>query len=207
MRIHKAIIGILVLIFFLLTPSVTLADYFYGGPQAANQILVEKFVKDPGTGNFVNNLGPTDNKFSADQEIVFNLKVKNTGDQNLSNVSVRDIFPQFSDWVSGPDGASWDGGTKTLTFNVGNLTIGETKDFQVKGKITTRENLPSDKSLVCVSNFASVQADNVSDTATSGFCIQNARELPATGPSTLPIIGIGLIGVLGIYLIRKNSAV
>ncbi|MDO8657796.1 MAG: hypothetical protein Q7K55_03585, partial [Candidatus Levybacteria bacterium] len=70
----------------------------YGGgvscPQVGN-IVINKTVKNPKTNDFVNNLDVNDQKFSPDETVRFRITVTNNGDANMSNINVKDIFPEF----------------------------------------------------------------------------------------------------------------
>src|SRR3989344_4286188 len=107
------------------TPTVECQPIYGGGqvcPQAGN-IIVNKTVKNPGTGNFVDNLSINDPKFSGSQIVNFRITITNTGNGVMSNININDIFPQFVNFVSGP--GSFNNSTKTLSFTVNSLNVNE----------------------------------------------------------------------------------
>ncbi|MDO8658867.1 MAG: hypothetical protein Q7K55_09070, partial [Candidatus Levybacteria bacterium] len=102
----NVLIGSFILGFYLLFANTTLAagtaaaecQPIYGGgvscPQVGN-IVINKTVKNPKTNDFVNNLDVNDQKFSPDETVRFRITVTNNGDANMSNINVKDIFPEF----------------------------------------------------------------------------------------------------------------
>lgn len=179
--------------------------YFYGGPCVTAEILLDKLVKDPVTEIFVDNLGPTDNKFNPEQEVIFKIIVKNTSSVDLSSVKIKDILPDYIDFTSiFPQEVNWDKESKTLTFNIGNLQAGESREYELKVKVVAKDQLPADQSLVCVTNWAEAKSGEAVDSDSAGLCIQNVSILPPTGPSSLVMTAILALGATGLILIRRN---
>jgi uncharacterized repeat protein (TIGR01451 family) len=207
MKLFKNTIFILLATLLLLVkPTRALADcgsYFYGGPCVVNQISVNKMVQDPVSGNFVDNLGSADNKFNPGQDVIFRITVKNTGNQDLSGVQVRDVLPPNLNFISGPSGTSWDSGSRTFTFSIDSLKAGESKDFEVRAQVVDKNSLPANQSLVCVTNFVEAKTSNLSSTDTAGLCIQNVAVLPPTGPDTRVLLISLLTAVTGLFLVRS----
>src|SRR4051812_26729127 len=71
----------------------------YGGGETCvskGNIVVNKTVQNPTTKEYVDNLSlSNDPKFGVNQDVLFQITVKNTGDQNLSTVTVTDTFPNY----------------------------------------------------------------------------------------------------------------
>src|SRR3989338_6453860 len=77
----------------------------YGGGQTCittGEIQIDKKVKHPQTGAFVDNLSINESRFHAQDTIIFRLSVTNTGDNTLSSVEVKDTLPPHVTFVSGP---------------------------------------------------------------------------------------------------------
>lgn len=95
----------------------------YGGGEVCvskGQILINKAVKNPSTGAFVDNLSlSNDPKYSADSTVEFQLTLTNTGKETLNEVTVTDTFPSFVTFESG--NGTFDSNSKTLTFKVTDL--------------------------------------------------------------------------------------
>jgi uncharacterized repeat protein (TIGR01451 family) len=184
-------------------------------------VTINKTVKNPKTGAFVDNLGVNDPKHSPSSTVTFNLTVTNTGDNNISKTTVRDIFPQFVDFVSGP--GSFDANTKTLSFEVKDLKAGESRKFTVQGKTANTNQLPSAQGISCVVNQATATSDNGQQSSdNSQFCIEkpvlgvtkgglkvapapSMAVTPPTGPEMLPLIGLVPSAIAGFFLRRKAS--
>jgi uncharacterized repeat protein (TIGR01451 family) len=177
--------------------------YFYGGGVPSAEIMVDKLVKEPSKGIFVDNLGPTDYKYGPEQEINFKVIVKNTGNRELNDIQLRDVFPFYLDFVNGPNNHVWQAASHEMTVPLGVLKPGESIEFITTGKVKPKADLPADKSLVCLTNWVEVKSENVIDADSAGLCIQNLSFLPATGPSLLPIILTIGLGVSGIVLVKK----
>jgi uncharacterized repeat protein (TIGR01451 family) len=207
MNYKKIIILSLLVVLPLFAALPVRADYLYGGPTVTSQILVDKLVKNPSTGAFVDNLGPSDSKFSPEGEVVFKIVVKNQGSQGISGVTVRDILPTYLDFVSGPADSHWNKETKELIFNVGDLQAGETKEYEFKAKAVVKKDLPADKSVICITNWVEAKNDTKSDSDSAGLCISNVSILPPTGPDPLSLNLVFALGASGFWLIRKNPLV
>ena len=209
----KKIIAILLAIFIFLAGFAVvkvnaLADsggYFYGGGAVLSEIMVDKQVKNYEKGIFVDNLSAADIKFKPEQEVVFKVIVKNTGNKDLNSIKIRDAFPSYINFVSGPDNSNWDAGKREMTISLNGLKAGESVDFLITGRVFGREDLPEGKSIVCVSNFAEVRSGDTIDSDTSGLCIQNLEILPPTGPSSVLLMVILAVGGLGILMVKKFS--
>lgn len=189
----------------------------YGGGEVCvttTTFSIQKFVQTPGKagGDYVTNLSINDPKYSPSQTVSFKLVVKNTSSNTISSLTVKDTFPQFISFVSGP--GSFDSNSKTLTFTINNLGANQSQEFFVTGKIAEANLLPSDQGIVCVINQASATDPNGDTNSTSSqFCIQKqvlgaAQPVlvttPATGPEMLPL-ALLLPGGLGGLLLRKKS--
>jgi len=197
----------------------------YGGGQTcitSTNILINKRVQNPNNGQFVDNLSINDPRFVANQNVIFQLVVTNTGNTNLDKVVVKDIFPQFINFVSGP--GNFDTNSKTLTFEVNNLVAGESRTFSVEGRISTDKDLTAGSGINCIVNQATAQivSNGQMSQDNSQLCIQKGvapttkgglpvlpapvmTTTPPTGPemAVLPLLsGSGILG----YFLRKKSS-
>lgn len=204
----------------------------YGGGQTcttAGNIVVNKKVADPVSGGFSENLGVNDNKFAPSQAITFEIKVSNTGTTMVSQIFVKDVFPRFVSFTAGP--GNFDNNSKVLSFEVDNLNPNEIRAFTVTGTVASTNNLPSDQTIVCDVNQATVQVANTQSNGqdTVQFCIQKnlvvtptsiptttkgglkvfpqqvVTTTPSTGPEMLPLLALIPSGLFGVFLRRKSS--
>lgn len=224
----------LVLIFFLFVTyltnsSVVLADgviptvtpgvgncipVYGGGVQCprVGQVLINKTVRNPSTGIFVDNLGPADPKYRPEWLVNFKITVQNTGDQMLNDVKVTDKLPDFVDFTSGP--GTFDSNSETLTFDVLNLAGGTSQTFDVVVRTVHAAVLPVNQSVVCPVNTvdAVVTDTNQTDHDTSQFCIEkqvNVPAVPSAGPREWAVTFAGFASALtaGLYLRKKASII
>lgn len=190
----------------------------YGGSTPSQSILVDKLVGLPtaatkgGTSNikYVDNLSSVDFKFQPNQEVFFQIKVKNTSNNTLTNVVLKDFLPQFADAKEGP--GTINNASKTITVNIGNLNSGEEKVFTLKTQILTQDKLPANQGLFCMINKAEATADNnIQDDDSSQFCVEKqvvgVTTVPSAGPELGPMLLAGELAILGtgLFLKRKRS--
>ena len=175
----------------------------YGGTTTcvSTNLTINKQVKNPATGNFVENLGSSDPTFSVNGEAHFRLIIKNNSNQSFSTVTVKDIFPKELTFEAGP--GTFDKGTNTLTFPLDNLNAGESRTVELLATVDPNK-VNKDRSISCVVNTAQVNAQNRSDQDTAQLCIQmnilGATTLPIAGFNDfallLPFAGLGLTGLV-----------
>lgn len=200
----------------------------YGGGQTCVQgegLLVNKLVLNPQTNSLVENLGVNDPRYFPDQLVTFQLIVTNTGGSTLSQVEVKDIFPQFVNFAAGF--GTFDSNTKTLTFAAQNLGPSQSQSFTIQGKVVPANQLPADQTVVCVVNRSIATANSQRSEDAAQFCIQkqvlggveipgvtkgglkvfpppSMVTTPPTGPEALPLIGIVSSGLFG-WILRKKT--
>ncbi len=195
----------------------------YGGGQnciTTGTILVNKKVQNPQTGEFVDNLGTNDPRFSPGQAVNFQITLSNTGSTVIAQTAVKDTFPGFVDFTSG--NGSFDSNTKTLTFTTDNLNPGETRTFSVSGKVIDAKGLPDGVTCVVNQVTATTNTDQMSQD-NAQFCIQKqavttttkgglpvlppptVTTTPPTGPEFLSLIGLIPAGLSGFFLRKKSK--
>lgn len=178
----------------------------YGGgvscPRPA-EVLLNKTVRNPATGVYVDNILPTDNTNYRPGSIVpFHIKVQNSGDETLSEVSVTDSIPSFTDFSSidaVAENANYDSNTRKLTFTVSNLAGNTSRTLTLNLRVVSDAALPANKTLVCPINIVdAVSSNNGTDHDESQFCVQRVTEvpqIPKAGPENWIIIFGGLSAV------------
>ncbi len=179
-----------------------------GGVQCprVGQVLINKSVKNPSTGVYVDNLGPADPKYRPLWTVTFRIVVNNSGDESLDKVTVTDRLPSYLDFMSGP--GVYDAKSRTLTFDVYNLAGGTSQTFEIKARVSN-VTLPADKSIVCPVNVVDAVTGAQTDHDESQFCIEKQMVVPAVpkaGPENWLLSIAGLIASLKAGLIlRKRS--
>lgn len=205
---------------FLVGTADVLAQYGPYGPYGVPvtpSILVDKMVGNPvgvekgGTPSvqYVDNLGATDYRFSPGQEIFFKVKVKNTTEEALEDVTVEDFVPSYLEPVEGP--GEFDEISRIITIEAGDFAIDEEKVYVFKMQIYPQDKLPADKGLFCLINKAKGYTNQVSDEDSSQFCIEKevlgAVEVPAAGAEFGLALLFGQLTTLGagLYLRRRTG--
>ncbi len=213
---------------FLLSSSVvSAAGSVYGGgygygnnpQQTGKKISIDKKVKNPTNEKYVDHLSVNDPKHSADQEIFFQITVKNTGGVELKDVIVKDVVPQYLTITSE---ATYDKNTKTYFFKIPSLGINETKVLDIKGKIASANQLPVDDGIFCLINQAVVTVDDMKVQDNSQFCVQRqvvgktkgglpvfaaatVKKTPDTGAESLVLLTLPALSAAGVFLRRKSA--
>lgn len=220
-------------------PSIASADTsncqpIYGGGQTCKQegnVIINKTVQRPGDGAFVENLGVNDPKYLPGQTITFNIVVTNNGGSQVDKVTIKDILPQYVDFVSG---GNFDKNANTITFDAPNLKANESRTFSIMAKVVDQSKLPTDKSIICVINQAMVTTHNQTNQDNAQLCIEKQVQptpqpgqpqptqpvtkgglkvfpkpqvttTPPTGPEALALVALLPVGMAGYFLRKKSS--
>ena len=213
-------------VFYFLSPITSYADTscqpIYGGGQTCittNNIVLDKKVQNPKTSEMVDNLSINDPKYQPESIVTFQISVTNSSNKTITNIDVKDIFPQYVDFSSGT--GNFDTNNKTLSFRIDDLKSNETKVFAIKGKVVNTDQISINQgAVVCVVNQANATSDNNNFSQdNSQFCIEkepvvkggfpvlsavSVTETPSTGPGSFQLLGFAVAGVVG-YLLRKKS--
>ncbi len=207
-NIFLSLISGVALLFCVTKP--VLADYCttqYGNQTCRpSDLLINKEVQNPVTGNFVDNLSSSDPTFAPGSNVTFLLTIQNVSGQTFDPVVVNDVLPSYLTFVSGP--GTYNSTNNTLTFTLNNLIAGETRNYQITTKV-----LPTSISFVCVNNYAEARDDIVGrfNSDTAQFCIRTTNVLSAT---TLPVAGnndlllllpFAGVGLTGVALLKKKG--
>lgn len=201
--------------------TTTVCQPTYGGNTCENnKLLINKKVADPatmtkgGTPTFTDNLSVNDDKYSAGQTVTFQIVVTNTGDNDLTNVAVKDVLPAYLTASNNTNsGWNFDSNSKTLSTTINSLKKGESKTFTLTAVVVSSSQLPSGQDVTCVINqsFASVNDMNVQDNAQ--LCIQKSmtvfptpvtKTTPKTGSEMLTLVGL-IPSAIGGLLLRKRA--
>jgi uncharacterized repeat protein (TIGR01451 family) len=216
----------LISILCLVIPAKSFADTscqpIYGGGQTctvSSDVSIDKKILNPSTNIMVDNLGINDPKHRPGFITNFQITITNTSSRTISNVAVRDIFPQYVKFGAGP--GSFDSNTGVLSFNLGSLGANESRTYAVIGRVVDSANLP--QGTICLVNQATATADNSQMSQdNSQFCIENVTPVvvttvkggfpifpptpiistPKTGSEALTLLALVPSGIAGLFLIR-----
>ena len=215
-NIFLALITFITVITF--TPATVQAQYGqYGGqPAPVQTILIDKMVGKPSaptkggvvTIQYVDNLTPSDPRFSPGQEVMFKIKVKNTSNVTLNNVTVKDYVPAYIEPVEGP--GTFDSTNRVITWDAGSFAPGEEKTYFIKMQLSSQDKMPANKGLFCLTNKGQVYNGYASDDDSAQFCVEKTVVGVTVAPKAGPEMGLILMGfnAIGIYVgmkLKKKS--
>jgi uncharacterized repeat protein (TIGR01451 family) len=195
----------------------------------ANNLSIDKKILNPQTGALVDNLNADTYEFVPGQIISFQIALKNTSGNTLSNITLKDIFPnKYLNFYSGP--GKFDTNTKTMNLSIDSLNKDETKTYTIRATIADQQQF-TDNQTICLSNQAQAIQGNQTSEDTTQFCVtatrqltdsgassnntttkgglpiypsQKARRTPSTGPEEFAVFGLIPTGALG-WLLRKKT--
>lgn len=180
----------------------------YGCPVGKGVVLVDKLVRDPKTGEYVDNLGLVDSKYRADNAVFFRIVVQNVGDATLSRIDVVDYLPSYVKYVSG---GSYDPATRQVRFSFDNVLAGEKRSTVLQVRVVSLDELPTAKSIVCpVNQVVASSTQDGSSEDTAQFCVERqvmAEKVPAAGDPIGLVLGFSALPTLfaGFKLRRKRA--
>jgi len=217
---HFALIAAFVTIFSFFAVSPVRAQYGqygqYGGTTSSDSILIDKQVGKPITTSkggstsieYVDNLTTSDAHFQPGAEVDFKIKVKNTSNNVLDNVTVTDTLPSYIEPIEGP--GTYDSNTRIITFSAGSFAPSEEKVYYLKTQLYGQDKLPTDRGLFCLTNYAKAYNNNASDDDSAQFCIEKqvigSSQTPQTGPELNYALLAGQIALLGVGITIKKKA-
>jgi len=178
----------------------------YEGVPPSGQILVDKKIKDNSKKDdvYVDNLGANDYHFSPGEDVNFKITLKNTGNTTFEKVEVKDFLPQYVDYVLGSGDVNKD--IRDITTEYEDLKTDESKEFEIRGRVFSANEIPNNQGLYCVINKVEVSANGQTDSDTAQLCIEKKvlGAQPPTGANILPL-GISLMGISGLGLLLKKK--
>lgn len=178
------------------------ANYMYGNGEPSRQIVIDKQVKPDNWSEWYDNISIDKYVFIADDIIEFKIVVKNSGEDDLTNVEVIDYLPDFVNLISAPAGYTQDG--QEIKWNAGHFNPGEEKEYFLTVQVVDSEQLEG-KGGFCITNKVQTQAETGEwDEDTAEICIESrilgATEMPEAGAevaigvlASLALAGIGAL--------------
>jgi uncharacterized repeat protein (TIGR01451 family) len=199
---------------------------FNGGASCAQSdvLAIDKTVMNPLTNLYVDNLKTSDATFAPAQTVSFRITVTNSSNNALSNISVKDIYPQYVDYKTG--NGSYDAKSRTFTFTIDSLSAHESRVYFLSGIVAAADKLPANQNSLCVVNQAIGMVNNKKSQDNAQFCLNKptqttaptttkggtpvykpspTKKTPSTGPEALSLLSLLPIGAAGAYLRRKSS--
>lgn len=149
-----------------------------------NEIVINKKVRHPSNATvFVENLTFNDAAYSPDNEVEYDIAVTNTSSVDYATVTVIDIFPEDTEFVSGP--GRYEANERKLTYEISNLKAGTTVHNRVLVKLKSKTAFPEDITCDVVNSVRVTAPNNQSDDDTASLCVRTN----VLGVTTLPVAG------------------
>lgn len=198
-------------LFALSTSSVLAGSSYgqYGGQPESGRVMVDKLVRNPVTGAYVDNLGLSDPKYSAQASVFFKIVVENTGGTMLNEINVTDYLPEYLQYVSG---GSYNSATRQVTFSFANVAPGERRTTLLQAKVYALSQLPAEKTIICpINKVVASSPQDGSDEDTAQLCIQKkpmvSTEAPKAGDPMGLVLGLSsFASLLGGYKLKRKYA-
>ena len=162
------------------TPTPVICPPVYGGGTICpdNNILVDKKVKNPQSGEYVNNLDLTQSPFHPEDHVSFRIYVTNLGNSTLRNITVMDNLPQYLTVVQTP--GTYDNSQKRVTMTIDSLNKNETKSFDLEFVLSPVGSLTNTAATFCLSNQAVAKIDKFMSNDSTQICVEKTNQSEAT---------------------------
>ncbi|MBI4066220.1 DUF11 domain-containing protein, partial [Candidatus Gottesmanbacteria bacterium] len=167
-------------------------------------LTINKMVKHPTSGLFVENILLTDTPYGPGSEVLYRLVIRNASGETHNPVTVTDQLPAELTFVAGPGTYSTPGKSGgILTFTLENVIAGETRTQEVLVKVEAAT--PTKCDIVNTAKVTSPARPN-GDSDTVSICVSKAAPtLPVAGFDDLllilPFVGTALGGLA---MLRKG---
>ena len=181
----------------------------YGGETESGRVMVDKLVRHPKTGEYVDNLGLNDPKFSAESSVFFKIVVENTGNSLLNEINVTDFLPEHLQYISG---GTYNTDTREVKFTFNDVAPGDRRNTILQAKVNSLSSLPAEKTILCpINKVVASSPQDGSDEDTAQLCIAKkpmvGNVAPKAGDPISLALGLGSLTTLvgGLKLNKKYS--
>jgi len=177
--------------------AVPASAYMYGEEQTTNQLIVDKKIKAINT-DWQDNLPASQIVLKEGNLVEFQIKIKNSGDQELKNIKATDFLPSYLEFIFGPANPE----EKEIKWQIEKLDSGQEQTFNIRAQIKGANQVASDGTFCLINKVKATAESGESDEDTASFCLMGAKKLPQAGSHNLAIGSLvaGLIGLTGITL-------
>lgn len=192
----------------------------YGQAPCPANLQVNKLVRNPITGVFVENLLRGDAAYSPRSEIIYELRITNSSNTDFDSVQVTDtvepeltnprvVDPSLVETIETPD-------KQTLRFVIRHLKASETRSILIKAEVVSGVSVAQGDDRKCeITNFVKVETSGQQpDEDTADLCVilpgagevLGAKAIPEAGVSdVLPLVPFMGMGISGIALFLKRK--
>ncbi len=194
----------------------------YGGGKNCNTskvLTIDKKVQSPTESGFFDNLD-SNQRFRQNDVLNFQINITNVSKAPIKNLEIKDSFPSYLAFVSGP--GEFDSKTKTLTIKLTELKASESRKYVLVARVSV---VPRN---VCLVNYVVVKTLNSEADDNSKFCLaaspsqdqtgaeqttkgglplmpspKGISQTPSTGPELISLLGLIPAFLAGAYLRRR----
>lgn len=183
----------------LLNPIVAGAQYYSQNDQK-RVITIDKKIRLPKDNVVLDNVSDTNYVFVEGDTIEFEIVVTNTGNEDLTDIKLSDVMPQYLSMVFNP--GSLDKNSNTVNWNLDKLSPGESKTYVIRAKISGVESVNRIQTIK-LTNKAYAVAGDVSDKDFATYFVAK-KIVPTTGDDSLPVKTFALVSVgISAWYVRK----
>lgn len=190
----------------------------YGGGEVCEygDLSIDKQVLNPDKNEYWDHINSSDYVFTANQEVTFKIRVKNTSDIKIDHIGLRDFMPSYLTYVRSDRQANWLSDQKKAEWTIDDLDPGETETFYITFKVMDKDQIPS--GYTELSNRTEAQKDNGNTKSdNSNFWIAKDKpvspkvlgaKMPDTGVDVPTVVALELLvlGGLGMgYVLKAKS--
>jgi len=159
-------------------------SYVYGEESPTTQLIIDKRIKATET-SWQDNLTASEKVFKAGDLLDFEIKVKNSGDKDLKNITVKDILPSFLSLIFAP--AKDEDKNNEIVWKIENLSAGKEQTFRLRAEVKKDFQAETEGNF-CAQNKAEAAAESgEKDSDTTSFCLTSVKKLPKAGAENILI--------------------
>lgn len=194
----------------------------YGGGEVCEngKISLDKKVFNPKANEYWDNIAAGSYTFSPEQEVKFDLHIKNISDIKIDGVRLDDDFARLMDYmtyVGSSDHGDFRGVVtdNQIKFDFGVLEPNESVTVNFTARFKAKSELPV--GTTCLINAAKVYSyvDGLNDTDYASFCVKTdgaaiiTKSTPDTGfnLSTILTLEAVVLSGLGVYALSKSKKI
>ncbi len=175
---------------------ITSRAYIYNNGQPGSQLVVDKQIKAVTDNNWHENLASP--IFHRGDLIDFRIIVRNSGDQDLHNIQVRDNLPNYVVPIFYP--GDYNASQEAISWQIDQLSAGQEVVKTLRVQVDKKANLPNQP--LALTNQVVASNGNLSDNDQASFKVA-AKNLPQAG-GNIAVSGGIIFGLLALgYLARK----
>lgn len=155
------------------------------------QFEINKFVNNPQTQVYVEELTEKDPMYRIGEVVSFKLTMKNNASTPLSNITIKDTFPETVEFNGGA--GIYDNKKKVLSLSLDKLGSGESRDFYVQATIVRNVTFSDGKNVACSTNSVTMTAESKTVSDKVQFCIANTggtASVSSTSPTPTQVVAV-----------------